>query len=363
MKSVIIFFILFLGFIYSCSERESLIFKEIIVQHNEYEKINLSSFVENFKIVKLATDDEGLIFEISKAQYINDKIYLLDIPGNCLFVFNKDGQLEGKIRKTGQGPGEFIQITDFYIDRNSILYLLDFGQQAIMKYDDSFDFVEKINYTSFGSRFVQNNNRFMIYNEPSGKKNDYQLSILDQDGEIDSELLARDFTRHKYNWSGANVFFLSDNEKYFSLRYNDTIYSFTENDIVPEFVVNFQKRKFPDQENINDYDIMSLDFPFLVKHNFYITNKYVVFDYMYKQSRFFTIYDIHEDVSRSGLVENDMILNFRFFPRWGNDNYLIEELSADLLVNDFSDSPQLAHQVSITKEEDNPIIIIYQLKV
>jgi len=45
-------------------------------------------------------------------------------------------------------------------------------------------------------------------------------------------------------------------------------------------------------------------------------------------------------MNMSGLIDNDLIDNFRFFPRWGNGNYLIEELSPEILLEGFKESPQ-----------------------
>lgn len=63
----------------------------------------------------------------------------------------------------------------------------------------------------------------------------------------------------------------------------------------------------------------------------------------------------------SGLIDNDLIDNFRFFPRWGNGNYLIEELSPEILLEGFKESPQFKDFLNI-EIDDNPLIIIYKLK-
>jgi len=36
-----------------------------------------------------------------------------------------------------------------------------------------------------------------------------------------------------------------------------------------------------------------------------------------------------------GIVNNDLMSDFRFFPRWGNEKYLIEEVSSEILCEYF----------------------------
>ena len=60
-----------------------------------------------------------------------------------------------------------------------------------------------------------------------------------------------------------------------------------------------------------------------------------------------------------GKIKNDLIENFRFFPRWGNGNLLIEEINPDLLYQYF---PSLLNRKELLelKEEDNPVVILYE---
>ncbi len=93
--------------------------------------------------------------------------------------FNNSGELEQKLSKQGAGPGEYIQLTDFYVE-NENLFILDYTQQAIIEYDKDFNFINKIRIQNFGSSFIHQNNSYWVYNEPSGKVPDYQFTALDK---------------------------------------------------------------------------------------------------------------------------------------------------------------------------------------
>ncbi len=361
MKKNLRYYFLIIIIFLSCEKKKEQYFNKIVVDFNTTQEINTSSFIEHFKIIKLSTSNETLIFQISKVQYKNEKVFILDMPENCIYIFNNSGELEQKLSKQGAGPGEYIQLTDFYVE-NENLFILDFTQQAIIEYDKDFNFINKIRLQNFGSSFIHQNNSYWVYNEPSGKVPDYQFTALNIRGDKISDVLSRNSANHQFNWTGVNVFCINGEEKYLSPRYNDTIYRITNNNIQPEFYIDFKKRKLPGKENINNYDISDTNFFYLIKHNFYISKKYLVFDYIKDMKRYFCIYDRENNMNVSGSVNNDLINDFRFFPRWGNDNYLIEELAPDILINDFSQSPQFKPFIDITKEDDNPLIIIYKLK-
>lgn len=361
MKLFLKLFFLSIIIFTSCSRQRDVMSNEIFIPFKSDKEIKASSFIDDFKIIQLSTNDDNLIFQISKIQYLNEKIYIHDRPGNCIYIFNDDGTFSNKLNRQGAGPGEYIQITDFYVEEES-LFVLDFTQQAILRYDTALEFIDKTNLKSFGSKFFSHNNSFLIYNEPSGKDPDSQFTLLSDKGDRLKEFLPRNSINHKYNWTGANVFAISSNKKYLSPRYSDTIFNIsTDNNITPELIVDFEKHKFPAAENINSYDISDVDFPYLIKRNFYVSNKYLVFDYIWNTKRYFCIHDKENNTNNTGVVQNDLIHDFRFFPRWGNDNYLIEEIGSQILMEHFGSSPQFSEFTNVS-EDDNPFIIIYKLK-
>lgn len=370
MKNLVTYFLLAIIFFISCNKKEDNSYKKeddksanvVDVSYETNNKIKATSFIEDYKIVQLATNNDNLIFQISKVHYSNKKIYILDIPGNCVFIFNDDGVLNKKLNKRGNGPGEYIQITDFFVDEDNLL-VLDYTQQAILRYDDELKFINKTNFKLFGSKFICHNKTYWNYNEKSGQNPDYQFSSFTEKENSTQYFLSRHTTnKDQYNWAGVNVFALNNKNKYLSPRFNDTIYSISQNNITPEFIIDFNERKFPNNEDINNYDIFDPNFSLLIKHNYYVSNKYLIFDFILNKERLFCIHDIEKNISNSGFIENDLIKEFRFFPRWGNDDFLIEEVGSEILKEHFNSSPQFEKFIK-GSEEDNPLIIIYKLKI
>ena len=360
MRYVIFFFILF---ICACKKQKVDDVEYIPIALNN-DIINASFFISEASVVKLETNDDCLIQRISKIQFIDNKLYILDIDHNSLLIFNKDGSFDKKLAKFGGGPGEYIRILDFYI-QDSLLYMMDFSTRSILKYDLNLAYLGKYRYNTMGFQFIVKDDVFWIYNMPAtSKRDDYQFICLNQKNRMLNQCLPRRFLNHPYNnhWENVNVFATGKENVYASPQFGNVIYAIKENDLLPVYEIKFDKRNFPENENINDYDISSYGFNYMIKHSYYLSEKYFIFEFFIDNVRHFCFYDPNNKQATSGIVKNDLIKDFRFFPRWGNGNYLIEEVASYHITEDFMFLSNYNEQLKDIQEDDNSVIIIYTLK-
>jgi hypothetical protein len=86
-----------------------------------------SMLFKSIKIIALETNKSCLIGNISKMEVIDQNILIMDSSSaNSLYVFDKDGRFIRKLGGVGQGPGEYVNIIDFTLDRdNKTVYILD----------------------------------------------------------------------------------------------------------------------------------------------------------------------------------------------------------------------------------------------
>jgi hypothetical protein len=108
------------------------------------EKIGYSSVFKKGKTIILETKDECLIGSINGMQVLDDELFILDNLTNSLLVFNKEGKFIRKIGSPGNGPGEYIDISDFTIDPlKKEIYLLSSSARRIYKYNiDTGNFIK-----------------------------------------------------------------------------------------------------------------------------------------------------------------------------------------------------------------------------
>jgi hypothetical protein len=85
-----------------------------------------ASVIKNKKYIKLDGNNEDCFFKkINKISIADDHIYILDWRLKKLIVFDMTGTGIGCVGSRGQGPEEYLQITDFSINEKGDIYFID----------------------------------------------------------------------------------------------------------------------------------------------------------------------------------------------------------------------------------------------
>lgn len=91
------------------------------------EEFRISSITNNYSLLRLENSDPSFIGEINKIEFYDSLIFVLDKKYlSKILVFNGTiGSYICTIGKIGQGPGEYLSLNDFSIDKeNNKIYLL-----------------------------------------------------------------------------------------------------------------------------------------------------------------------------------------------------------------------------------------------
>ena len=357
-----IYYIIFLLFCSCNLQKSSDNITELYIVLND-EKKNASDFIEKMEVIVLETNDNCLISNIDKVKYINEKLYILDRNINSLFVFNKDGSCDTILSKRGVGPGEYIQVVDFNVN-DKYIQIMDHAR-SIKKYNHDLKFVSEIKFNN-SFEFTAKDDILFLWNESTGSKTSHYISCFNTKNKETRNYLKMPFGEYINYWiGGIDAFVTNKNNLYVSPKFGNTIYYYADNDFYPIYKIKFNKNNFPENENIYEYydtHIQDTDLSYVFKNNYYVSDKYLIFNYDYDRNRHFCFYDMITKELSNGIINNDFVDNFRFSTRWGNDNYLIEEVAAEYVINDFPSLIDFNEQLRDLKEDDNPIIIIYTLK-
>lgn len=346
-------------FVCSCSISDKQNFGEIKVSVEEASsEVFLSSFIDNYKLIPLETTDDNLIAHIDKVKIDEDEIFILDKTNNAIFVFGVDGGFHKSLFNVGNGPGEYVQLMDFDIQGDT-LFALDFGKRCVLMYDMDFNYIDKFNYEFFSAQIAVNDTSIYLYNLKSKDEGDYKCSVFDRKGNKITEEFLRPKSGEVFNFIEFNAFCKQNDQIYVSPIFSNYIYS--GNNFQIQYHLNFENRKFPDDLNIEEQNVSDPDFNYVVKNNYYISSRYLIFDYFVQGQRAFCVLDKLNNKLNIGVVENDLIQGYRFFPRWGDEKYLIEEISAEILREDFPDFLKSMNLQNLSSDA-NPVILIYELK-
>lgn len=93
------------------------------------------AFFKSLEYTILHTEDEKYMFaNADKILFSNGIYYISDWSNHKLVAFTESGAPYLSIMKRGRGPGEYLQITDFDIDEDGSIWILDGQSDHILKY-------------------------------------------------------------------------------------------------------------------------------------------------------------------------------------------------------------------------------------
>jgi hypothetical protein len=176
----------------SCDEKNNISKDTISLEITSIKKINdLYSRISSYEFIKLKTDSSNRLGTVDKIVFYNDTIYIADRrKSKSVFVYSKNGQFISSVSNIGQGPGEYIQISDFNIDKlTNELYILDAELRKILIYDNKCKFLREIKLDFIAVSFIITEDKLIFdkFNMIEWNKTDdynYNLLICDKKGKI-----------------------------------------------------------------------------------------------------------------------------------------------------------------------------------
>jgi hypothetical protein len=234
--------------------------------------VDLTPYLDTVKYVKLELMGESTIGSIDKVIVYEERIYILDKQTNSLFVFDMKGNYLHKIARVGQGPGEYIQLDFFDIDReNRHIVLTDLLTYWVIRYDfdGNFLFRQKIPVWCEGVSILPNKGIALYANfrNNSGVLNpEYNLLSLDSNMNIKKAYFpyhSGDF-HVKITTSVEGHFYHFKDHLNFSFPGGSTVYQFKNDSLISKYKINFGKDILPIENTGNTRQLIE----------YYENNKY-----------------------------------------------------------------------------------------
>lgn len=99
---------------------------------------NILDVMDAPRYVLLDNEDKDLAFgRIDKVKLHNDKVFILDSKNKMLLEYSTEGMATGRVGTFGQGPDEYLSITDFDVDENGTIAILDGRLDKLFVYDST----------------------------------------------------------------------------------------------------------------------------------------------------------------------------------------------------------------------------------
>lgn len=124
----------------------------------------------------------SVFWVIYKMVYKNDRFYVLDkMQNRSVYIFDRTGKFVSAISRTGDGPGEYVEIMDMDVDDENNVYVLDNGKTEIIKYvqanPDDYEII-KVGEHCMEFCFI-NKNTFLLKDVFGGTGQKMKLAKLD----------------------------------------------------------------------------------------------------------------------------------------------------------------------------------------
>ena len=274
-KLVKFFTVLFVFVLASCSHKQNnnvfiddALFKDYPIDPKDAKRIFASSIFDSIVYISLPLSDSTIIGSIEKLEVYDSCFYFWDKIEKKIWCFDFMGNLVFQIDKRGQGPGEYLQIYDFNIDKGCRqIQILDRNLRKILCYDLlNGNYIKDIKIEVAASQFAILNNGFLLYTRGAdifmGKdksKYGYNLFVSDSLGNLQEERYCP-YNEIIDDLIGFNTFTSHDQQISFHYARNDTIYEFDHTGHLEcKLLFDFGKYRIPLEtvntgQRMRDYD-------------------------------------------------------------------------------------------------------------
>jgi len=360
--------------------------------------VKFSKLFVDLKYIQLETDKNCVIGNIDKIIHTENKIIIMDsYITKSIYIFDTDGKINSVINKSGRGPGEYTELTDFTFDSNDNNILIFCGAtHKLLFYSLDGKFINELN-TNFQANFIQyispDRLAFLFDYKPENRfifNSKYpNLLITNKKGRpIHKDIYFRSSINFQVLVQSLLPFSnINENIKGLKIQYNDTIYHLTRNSIVAKYYIDFGdlalNEKFwdliergDDKMAFNNYLGETGKCNIIMLHEtdsfiFILYNRYTEYHYVFYSKRTEKIIDLVKGLKPGEKpipLINDIDGYSDFIPittykdkfYYIIESSIITKMKRDNNINTFN--PDIQDLLDKTTEYSNPIIVEVRIK-
>ena len=286
---VVLFFVFFFT---SCKSKSESDTKKIYIDLKRMHIEKIEDIIEKIDTIFLEANTISLIGSITKISFFENNIYICDSQHNKLLVFSENGTFLNNIGMKGRAGNEFIGINDFFI-HNDTIFLYDFNGQKILKFrkDGSHIHTSQLEHSFNLIQLLPNNRGYIVLNTYGNKKVIPKFSWLDYN-------FKERYSSFEQRLNGSNLnnsFFQYGTFLVYWELLNDTIYSVTDKEVTPKYVVDFMNYAMPsnitDIPEMTEYYINNSSKVAGFINNVIETDKVVAFMFGYDKASYWALID------------------------------------------------------------------------
>lgn len=351
----------------SCTNRESvltIVNMEKLSGINKQQGFPIEEAFSDVQLIPLETNDSCLIGNIRLFKESSQYLFVCDNDNNGILQFASTGKFVRRIGKQGKGPEEFSAYDFDLDDRGKIIYIYDYFQQKMVKYDFDGKFIESYRVPVVEGMVYM---RFMapgklIFMTAHNSHSPEVFLFSEQEKAMAPIRKKERKTEAGAAFGGQKAIYAYRDRVCFQHAFNDTVFMVEEEKLLPAFILKTSKYQYGFEEyvNFNSTEIR-LEITNLIETITKILVKYEIADHganPFERKSYLAYYNKDNQQIIMNCVfhhpeQSIMSFNGGFYQGNANRLYAIRE------AYEFSELPGLPVAI---KEEDNPILIRYTYK-
>ena len=318
----------------------------------------------DISVIPLETTAESLIKVISKVEYYKNRYYILDKSLHVIFVFDSKGKYLYKINDRGEGPNNYIDLTDFELDKNiDKIIILSAGARCLNYYNMEGEFLKKLRLPKiklYYDKLHLINKDTIVFSTPDGINKLKYYSIKE------NVIIHEDSINEQKDHFHPNQFMM---EGFLSYGLTNTVYSLKNGKTEKAYTWDFGENNdlsnlnIPKGFNPNALKKYGEDVFSSVTVNYVIylqgqNDRYIYAMLIIENKRRNVLYD--KETNKSIVFEKTKEGAAIYPIKWDNE-YIISTVGGYIEFNDLVPNeiraPELSKIINNIKEEDNPVLI------
>ena len=127
--------LLVVWFMFSCTDRSTGGAWDVDLMEVSADSLDYSLFVDSIRYIPLECTEECMVGAVTDVAFAEDNIFVFDIKQQTVWVFSREGAYESCVSRQGNGPGEYVYISQFEYDKqHGRIAVLASGQGQILYY-------------------------------------------------------------------------------------------------------------------------------------------------------------------------------------------------------------------------------------